>query len=472
MPRLAAMDLRLHSLSDLAALVRGRSLSARELVAASLARIEELEPRLNAWAALDGERALAEAAAIDERLAAGEDVGPLAGIPIGVKDLEDAAGFTTAYGSALHVDDAPATADSPLVARLRAAGCVVIGKTTTPEFGFMGDTVSPAFGATRNPWGTDRSAGGSSGGSGAAIASGMVPLATGSDGGGSIRLPSALCGLSGIKTSQGRVPNGGANPPGSGLFTVKGPMARRIADVVHALDVCVGPDPTDVFSLAPPHSPWASALDDRGAPDRVVWAPAPGFEVDAEIAAVCAAAVAALAAAGTEVIEVERVFTGEPLADWFTMWTVYCERRQGPLRGTPDWEQIDAGLRAQMDHAQANVDAVTFARAIDSAHVHNLDLVKVFDRAPILLCPTVAGQTAVVGHQGRVNGSETPFWAPFTGGYNLTRNPAGTVPVGFTADGMPVGLQVIGPQRADVAVLRTVAALEDVVGLDPVAPMA
>ncbi|HEY5156259.1 MAG TPA: amidase [Acidimicrobiales bacterium] len=391
------MDVRLHSLSDLAALVRGRSLGARELMATSLARIDELEPRLNAWAALDGDRALAEAAAIDERLAAGEDVGPLAGIPIGVKDLEPAAGFVTAFGSALHTDDAPAEADSPLVARLRAAGCIVVGKTTTPEFGFQGDTISPAFGATRNPWGTDRSAGGSSGGSAVAIASGMVPLATGSDGGGSIRLPSALCGLSGMKTSQGRVPNGGSAPPGSGLFTVKGPMARRIADVAFALDVCVGPDPTDVFSLPPPHAPWGSLLDDRGVPAKVVWAPAPGFTVDDEIAAVCAAAVSALAAAGTEVIEVDRVFTDEPLADWFTMWTVYCERRQGSLRDGPDWTRIDPGLRAQMDHAHDDVDAVLFAKAIDSAHTHNLDLVKLFDRAPILLCPTVAGHTSVVG---------------------------------------------------------------------------
>jgi aspartyl-tRNA(Asn)/glutamyl-tRNA(Gln) amidotransferase subunit A len=465
------MDLRLHSLSDLVTLVQGRSLSARELVGLSLARIDELDGGLNAWAAVDGDRAMAEAAAIDERIAVGDEVGPLAGIPIGVKDLEAAQGFVTAFGSALHVDDAVAEADSPLVARLRAAGCVVVGKTTTPEFGFQGDTASKAFGVTRNPWGTARSPGGSSGGSAAAIAAGMVPLATGSDGGGSIRIPSSLCGLSGMKTSQGRVPNGGAAPPGSGLFTVKGPMARRIADVVHALDVCVGPDPTDVFSLPPPHAAWRDLLADRGVPARVAWAPAPGFEVDAEIAAVCAAAVAALASAGTEIIEVERVFTDEPLLDWFTMWSVYCERRQGHLRGTADWERIDPGLRAQMDHAHANVDAVAFAKAIDSAHTHNLDLVRVFDRAPILLCPTVAGQTAQVGHQGTVNGTETELWAPFTGAYNLSRNPAGSVPVGFTADGMPVGLQVIGPQHADVAVLRTIAVLEDIVGVDAVAPI-
>jgi len=466
------MDFRRTSLAELSDLVQDRSLSARELVGHALDRIEALEPRLNAWAALDGERAMAEATAIDDRLASGDSVGPLAGIPIGVKDLEPAAGFTTAFGSSLHVDDPAATADSPLVARLRAAGCIVLGKTTTPEFGFQGDTTSPAFGPTRNPWNTDRSPGGSSGGSATAIASGMVPLATGSDGGGSIRIPSALCGLSGIKTSQGRVPNGGATPPGSGLFTVKGPMARRIADVLYALDVCIGPDPTDVFSLPPPHSPWSGSLDDVSAPARVIWAPAPGFEVDAEIAAVCDAAIRQLAAAGTEVIEVDRIFTEEPLADWFTMWTVYCDRRQGHLRGTPDWERIDPGLRAQMDHAHDNVDAVTLAKAIDSAHTHNLDLVALFDRAPLLLCPATAGQTAAVGQYGTINGQESQFALAFTGAYNLTRNPAGSVCAGFTSDGMPVGLQIVGPQHADVAVMRAIASFEQILGLDPVAPIA
>jgi aspartyl-tRNA(Asn)/glutamyl-tRNA(Gln) amidotransferase subunit A len=466
------MDFRRTSLAEMSDQIQDREVSARELVGHALERIEALEPRLNAWAALDGDRAMTEATAIDDRLAAGDTVGPLAGIPIGVKDLEPAIGFTTAFGSALHVDDPAATADSPLVARLRAAGCVVLGKTTTPEFGFQGDTTSPAFGPTRNPWNTDRSPGGSSGGSGAAIASGMVPLATGSDGGGSIRIPSSLCGLSGIKTSQGRVPNGGATPPGSGLFTVKGPMARRIADVLYALDVCVGPDPTDVFSFPPPHAPWAGSLDGVSAPAKVVWAPAPGFEVDAEIAAVCGAAVRQLAAAGTAVIEVDRVFSEEPLGDWFTMWSTYCERRQGHLRGTDEWEKIDAGLRAQMDHAHQHVDAVAFAKAVDSAHTHNLDLVALFDRAPLLLLPAIAGQTAEVGRQGIVNGQESQLALAFTGAFNLTRNPAGTVCAGFTPDGMPVGLQVVGPQHADVAVLRAIAALEEILGLDPVAPIA
>jgi aspartyl-tRNA(Asn)/glutamyl-tRNA(Gln) amidotransferase subunit A len=464
------MDLRHESLVDLAAGVTTGERTAIELVEHSLGRIDALDGDLNAWVVVDAERARAEARAIDARVAAGETVGPLAGIPIGVKDLEDAAGFTTGFGSQLHAEDAPAAADSPLVARLRAAGCVVLGKTATPEFGFKGDTTSLAQGVTRNPWNLERSPGGSSGGSAAALASGMVALATGSDGGGSIRIPSALCGLSGLKTSQGRVPMGGPKAPGTGGLSVRGPMTRRVRDLVHALDVCVGPDPSDPFSLPPPQSPWAGALEALGAPARVLWAPSWGWEVDAEIARVCATAVARLADAGTEVVHVDEVFAADPLSDWFTLWAVYSDRTQGHLRDTPDWERIDPELRSQIDYGHEQT-AVAFVQAADSVHQRNLDLVALFGQAPILLCPTVAGRTAAAGRsQGTVNGTETPFWAPFTGAFNLTRNPAGSVCAGFTDDGMPVGLQVVGPQHADVAVLRAMTVLEDLLA-DQVAPI-
>src|ERR1700736_4348674 len=200
------MDFRRETVSDLADQVRSGQLAARELVGHALKRIDALNPRLNAFVALDADAAMRAATAIDESVAAGDDPGPLAGIPIGVKDLEDAAGFRTTHGSAGWEDSPAATVSSPLVERLVAAGCVVVGKTNTPELGWKADTVNPVFGATLNPWDMSRSPGGSSGGSAAAIAAGMVPLATGSDGGGSIRIPSACCGLSGMKPSLGRVP--------------------------------------------------------------------------------------------------------------------------------------------------------------------------------------------------------------------------------------------------------------------------
>lgn len=464
------MDFRRESLRGLADRVRSKELAAREVVQAALARVETLDAALHAFTQVEPELALAEAGAIDERIARGEDPGPLAGIPIGVKDLEAARGFTTSYGSPLHVDDAPSELDSPLVARLRDHGAVVIGKTNTPEHGHKGDTHHPELGATGNPWSLERSPGGSSGGTSAAVAAGIIPLGTASDGGGSIRIPAALCGLPGFKASQGRVPVGGPKPPGSGLFTVKGPLANTVRDTVYALDACVGPDPTDPFALPAPHTRWTYALDDVAPPAKVLWAPTMGYEVDDEILAVCEAAVRVLEGLGTEVIPVGTVFADDPVMPWLTLWSAYRERAQGHLRGTPGWERIDPTLRAQMDYCHDYLTAVDVAKAMDAIHLHNYELVQLFSQAPLLLCPTVAGQTALSGGQGTINGEESLTWVRFTYPFNLTRHPAGSVNAGFTADGMPVGLQIVGPQHADIAVLRAMAALEDALAIDRLAP--
>jgi Asp-tRNA(Asn)/Glu-tRNA(Gln) amidotransferase A subunit family amidase len=460
------------SVDVLASRVVAKEVSARELTEHALAQIETLNPRFGAFVAVDGERALDEAAAIDERIASGEDVGPLAGIPIGVKDLEDAAGFRTTHGSVAHADDAPAVADSPLVERLRAAGCVVVGKTNTPEFGFKADTENPLFGATRNPWDPERSAGGSSGGSAAAVAAGMVPLATGSDGGGSIRIPSALCGLSGIKTSLGRVPVGGAEPPGWQFLSVRGPMARRIRDVTLALDSVVGPDVTDLHSLPMPDTSWTRSLAELHAPRRVAWSPTLGYaRVDHEVLAVCERALEILESLGTEVVLVDSVFDADPVRDWLTLSTTYNLRSLGVFEGTDLWSQLDPTLVALMEWSKDHVSAVDLVRAQDACHLLNLELVKLFHSVPLLLTPTVAGQTGLIGGQGTIDGIEDPAWVAFTYAFNMTRSPAGTVCAGFTAAGMPVGLQVVGPQHADVAVLRLLALLEDGLGLDTIAPV-
>ncbi len=455
------MDFRDHRLSDLAAQVRNRDLSARELTEAALERIEAVEPELNAFVVVDAERAMTTAAEVDNRLVAGEGVGPLAGIPLAVKDLEDAAGMPTRMGSRLSSTD-PAEGDSVLVSRLRAAGCVVIGKTTTPEYGHKGATESGLTGVTRSPWNTDRTPGGSSGGSAAALASGMVPLATGSDGGGSIRIPSALCGLSGIKTTQGRVPNGGPTAPGSAHFSVKGPMTSRIADAAFALDVAVGPHPTDAQSLPRSGSPWYEAISMARLPSSVVWSPTMGFaEVDSEIASVVGAAVETLAEAGVEVIEMDEIWPVDPLEPWWNLWTAMRARSQGHLVNTPEWDLIDESMRFQINWG-LKLSAVDIARSLDAIHDYNLQLDRAFEEAPLLLTPATAGQTPRVEQDGIINGEQTPGWVKFSYGFNLTRNPAASVNCGFTADGMPVGLQVIGRQLTDVSVLQAVHVFEDV----------
>ncbi len=466
-----SIDFRDHRLVDLASDIRSRQRSAKEVVAGSLERIDELEGDLNAFVVVDAERAIAQAEEVDARLMNGEGVGPLAGIPIAVKDLEDAAGLPTRYG-AVGSSSEPVEGDSVLVARLRAAGCVVVGKTTTPAYGHKGSTESQLTGITRNPWSLDRSPGGSSGGTAAAIASGMVPLATGSDGGGSIRIPAALCGFAGIKTTQGRVPNGGPTPPGAGLFTVKGPMARTTVDTAFALDMCTGPHPTDPFSLPRSGAPWYEAVSTTfGLPTRVAFSPDLGFaKVDSEIAAIVEAAVVQLEAAGVEVVRLDKVWSEDPLLSWFATWAAQRARTEGHLKGTAAWDDVDDSMKHQIDYG-LKLCAMDVTRAEDKIYDLNLELDAAFEQAPLLITPMVAGQTPLCEHDGTIDGVEQRAWVSFSYGFNMTRNPAGTVCCGLTGDGMPVGLQVVGRQLEDVSVLQAMAALELVLGNDWTAPI-
>jgi Asp-tRNA(Asn)/Glu-tRNA(Gln) amidotransferase A subunit family amidase len=467
------VDFRRTTVAEIADEVTGRALSAREVVGAALDRIDRHNAELGAFVAVDAETALAEAAAIDDRIASGEDVGALAGIPVGVKDLEDVVGFVTTRGSPAYAEDPPAASDSPLVERLRAAGCVVVGKTNTPELGWKGDTVNEVFGATHNPWSRERSAGGSSGGSAVAIAAGLVPLATGSDGGGSIRIPSSATGLSGFKPSLGRVPVGGDEPPGWPLLSTKGVMARRIRDVALALDSVVGPEPTDLTSLPLPEASWSRSLADLKPPRRVAWSPDLGYgRVDAEVLRACEAALARLEDLGTEVVVLDRLFDADPVQDWLALVGACLLRSLDRFRGDEDvWRRIDPGLVALVEWARSSVGPHRVIEALDACHRLNLVLVDLFHQAPLLLSPTCAGQLPRVGEPGTINGEPDVNWIMYTYPFNMTRSPAGSVCAGFTDDGMPVGLQVVGPQHGDVVVLRALALLEDALAIDAVAPV-
>ena len=469
---MADIDFRTTPLADLTRSVRSKELSARELTAAALARIERLNPIYNAFVAVDGDRALDEAAAVDSAIAQGADPGPLAGIPLGVKDLQNTIGYCTTYGSALHADDPPAVADDPFVARMRAAGCVVVGKTNTPEFGWMGNTTNAIFGPSTNPFDTSRGPGGSSGGSSAALASGMVPLATGSDGGGSIRIPSACCGLSGMKPSLGRVPAGGPNPPGWVDLSTNGPMARRITDVARALDVAVGPDPTDLRSLPRPEANWLAALDDPHVPMRIAYAPTLGYAtVDAEVAAACDRAVGVLESLGADIVVLESVFDADPVGDFLTLTGAATLRTLRPLMGHPRWEELHPVLRHFVDAAQATT-AEQLLLVFDRFHRMNLRLVELFRTSRILVTPTCSGLAPFAGQlTSWVNGEETANWIQFTYPFNMTRSPAASVCIGLSGDGLPIGLQLVGPQHGDLVVLRTAAALEEALGLDTLAPL-
>ncbi len=461
------MDFRTTPLTELARLVKSKSISARELTQQALDNIEALNPMYNAFVAVDAERALEEAAAIDATIAEGGDPGTLAGIPLGVKDTHHAIGYRTTNGSPMLADAPIDTVDSPFVARLRAAGCVVVGKTNTPEFAWSANTTNAVFGATANPFNPAHGAGGSSGGAAAALAAGMVPLATGSDGGGSIRIPSACCGLSGMKPSLGRVPGGGNEPPGWLDLSTNGPMARRITDVVTALNVAVGPDPTDLRALPRPEASWLDALEDPHVPVRVAWAPTLGYaDVDAEVLALCEKAVGVLESLGAEVTVIDTVFDTDPVPDFLTMMGVCQLRTMRPLMGHPRWGESDPILRAII-HAAETTTAESLVQLFDRFHLMNLRLVELFHSVRILITPTCAGAAPLKGEgSSNVNGVETANWVQFTYPFNMTRSPAATVPVGLQSSGLPIGLQLIGPQHGDLVVLRTAAALEAALNLD------
>jgi Asp-tRNA(Asn)/Glu-tRNA(Gln) amidotransferase A subunit family amidase len=465
------MDFRTDRATDLAAKVRSGELSALELTQHSLDRIAEVDGKVNAFVVVDAQRALEQAEGIDQIVASGGDPGPLAGIPIGVKDLEDAAGLPTTHGSPLHEDANPARADSSLVARLRQAGCVVVGKTNTPEFGWTSRTENALHGLTRNPWNLDHSPGGSSGGSAAAIAAGMVPMATGSDGGGSIRIPSAACGLSGMKASLGRVPNGGLEAPGWLELSSKGPMARSIHDVAAALEAVIGPDPTDLASLPKPEASFLAAVTDPHLPGVVGWSGDLGFsEVDGEVATACETALGLLVDSGVEVVTVPGLFDEDCVDDWMTIVSSCLARSMEDHRDHPRFGEVDPVLQLMVEHGRRTT-GTELVRALDAMHTLNLRLVEQFHHVRLLLTPTTAGVAPPValGGRGLINGVEDQNWVRFTYPFNMTRSPAATVSVGLSRDGLPIGMQIIGPQHADLVVLRAAAAMERIIGFDAVA---
>jgi aspartyl-tRNA(Asn)/glutamyl-tRNA(Gln) amidotransferase subunit A len=289
-------------------------------------------------------------------------------------------------------------------------------------------------------------------------------MATASDGGGSIRIPAAVCGLTGFKPSLGRIPAGGGHAPGWLDLSSKGLLTNRIADALVGLDVAVAPDPTDLRSLPAPDAPWSRSMGEPGVPLRVAWSPTLGYadNVDPEIVAACERAVGLLSDLGAEIEEVPVVFDEDPGLLWFTIVTPCNERTLAPLRDTDQWKLVDPGLAETADHGRG-VSGPDVVRALDAAHTMNLRLVEVFRRCSLLLTPTVAGQTPLLG-------VFDPFWVRFTYPFNMTRSPAGTVCAGFTADGMPIGLQVVGPQHGDVVVLRALALLESALDLDTIPP--
>jgi Asp-tRNA(Asn)/Glu-tRNA(Gln) amidotransferase A subunit family amidase len=435
------------TIADLAAAVRERRVSSEELVLRSIERIERLDPPIGAVVAVRQE-AIDEARAAD---ASGSHPGPLAGLPLLVKDTEHVRGMRTTFGSLLHSKDPPAAVDELSVERLRAAGAIVVGKTNVPEFAFEGFASNRVFGDTRNPWARDWSPGGSSGGSAAALVMGLTPLATATDGGGSVRIPAAFCGLAGLKPTNGLV---GRRPiPDWMDLSTPGPLAGSIGDLRLLLDVIRGPVGGDP-SIAPSWTPRVSPRPTRIlATQRMVdWGPLPDG-----IAASFEASLAGLELATglpVEPIEASGIFTGgNPDEDWVLFACVDELTALGRETVEAESKRLTRHVREALRHAtRYSLEDYVAARRRRFGYARELD--ELLGEDAVLVCPTMCVEGFLA--DGRMVGEEEPgtdSQAYNTQVANLTGHPALSVPAGRSSNGVPFGLQITGPRFADDLVL-------------------
>jgi len=453
--------------------VRAGRLSAVEVTEHHLGRIQKLNEPVNAFVFVDADRALRVADDVDRRVAAGEDPGPLAGVPLGIKVTETVAGWPATSACSAFADRV-GDHDSVHVARLLGAGAVPVGLTASPPMGLMGHTASALYGTTRNPWNLDRSPGGSSGGASAALAAGLVPLATGSDMGGSIRAPASAAGVTGIKPTYGRIPRGPAYL-GAANVVHNGPLARTVADLARYLDCTAGPDECDPYSSAPPVPSFERAITELVPGSvRVGWvSDLGGARAEPEVEAVALDAARALAAAvGSELMDVTPAFPVLPgFGAEILAGTTFADRSPDPemqsvlpqlfmdLVETPGAQQILEMLAATV--SSPSLEALIAGN--HHRHALNTAMAAVFTEVDLVLLPTlpVPPLPAEGPYPTTLRGAEhgVGVIGAFTSPFNFTGHPAASVPAGLL-DGLPIGLQVVGRRHEDHVVLATAAAYE------------
>ncbi len=447
---------------ELAGLIRKREVKPSELLESCLARIERLNPKLNAFVAMRAEEAMAEARALEEKIGRKQEVGQLAGLPLGVKDLEDAAGLPTSLGSLPFKNNRPEH-DSVQVSRLRAAGAIVLGKTNAPEFGYTGFTKNLVFGVTRNPWNPDRTPGGSSGGSSAAMASGMVPLATGSDGGGSVRIPACYAGCYGLKPSFGRIPH----EPMLGMqgwndVSVLGPLTRTVRDAAMYMDAVVGYHPADPDSLPHPGISYQAVLERLPKKLRIAFHPDFNQLIQRDVAREVAKAASTFKDLGHQVDEID-----DEVPQTSEAWM-----RLSGTQGLAMLHEYFEKYRDQFGRAflsgtetAARITWQHYGKAYRQRAAFNRWLEGIFARYDLLVTPTLP--TEAFGAKGpppsEING--TPLRDPlgaivFTYPINLSGHPAASVRAGFTDAGLPCGLQIVAERHREDLVLQASYAYE------------
>ena len=454
------------SAAELAGLIARRAVSPIEIVDLVLDRIEKTQPTINAFITICADEARAVAKEAEAAVMRGDTLAPLHGVPFAVKDLVNTAGVRTTFGSWALADNVPA-ADSPAVARLKAAGAILVGKTTTPEFGHKCFTEAPLFGHTANPWDPSRTPGGSSGGAAAAVAAGLAPIGIGTDGGGSSRIPAACCGVVGFKQTLGLVPHD-LTPDGFGNQSHITPMTRTVMDTALMLQAMAGPDWCDPHSLGLAVPDFVAAARPEGDLKgvRIAWRPLLGnTRLSAEVREACERALAALEALGAIVEPVENDFQStEPI--WLVLtqsfWNARFRRYVAQFGN-----RMSETLLRQMDNG-AGHSAVALQEAMFERTRVFREIQGWFARHDIVATPTLSRTALAIDHDffapieidGEVTDTVRKAWYPYTLPFNLSGNPAVTLPCGFASDGLPIGLQLIGPHLADSGLLRAAALFE------------
>jgi aspartyl-tRNA(Asn)/glutamyl-tRNA(Gln) amidotransferase subunit A len=453
-------DLLWRSALDLASLIRTKQVSPVEVADLVLARIEAVNPKLNAFCCVAAEAARTAAREAEIAVMKGEPLGLLHGVPFSAKDVLDTRGIPTTHGSRLFADGIP-DRDAVAVGRLRAGGAVILGKTATSEFGHKAVTESPLFGITRNPWNLDCTPGGSSGGAAAAVACGLGPIALGTDGGGSVRIPAAFCGVFGFKPSYGRVPVYPASPAWSHVSHV-GPIARTVHDAAAMLDVMAGSDDRDRHSLPGTTGPYREACDDEVKGLHVAWSADLGYAAVApEVRALCENAAAEFESLGCHV---EVVSPGwESPEEWFGTLIAAQFYAAWSDRLPADESLMDRSLVKFIRKGGA-VSTRDYLVASAAAEAYWEEVRGFLERFDLLLTPTVAVPPFAAGEPPprEIAGEAVSVlgWMPFTYPFNLTGQPAASVPVGLGETGLPVGLQIVGRRHADRTVLAAARAFE------------
>jgi aspartyl-tRNA(Asn)/glutamyl-tRNA(Gln) amidotransferase subunit A len=436
---------------------RAGRLSPVEATKDALARIDERNGELNGFCLVDGERALAEAAESEARWQRGEPRGLLDGVPVSVKDILLTKGWPTLRGSRTIDPDQPWDVDAPAVARLREHHAVIIGKTTTPELGWKGVTDNPLTGITRNPHDPSRTAGGSSGGAAVAVATGMGTISLGTDGGGSIRIPASFSGVFGIKPTYGLVPLYPASPYGT--LAHVGPLSWTVRDAALALDVLAGEDTRDWSTGPRPSGSFLAAAESSSVAGlRIAFSADLGHvRVDPEVASLVAAAVEVFAQLGATVTQTDPGFP-DPVEAFHTLWFSGAAAATAAL--TDEQRALmDPGLREVCERGRG-YSAVDYIDATTTRAAVGLTMGAFHEQYDLLVTPTIPIPAFEAGIESPTGGRWTE-WTPFTYPFNVTQQPAATVPCGFTSAGLPVGLQVVGPKHSDARVLAACAAFEE-----------